>query len=187
MPAASRLVLALVLFSLATAFAQPGSLDTTDRLLDSGEYVDVYEYAGLAGGALSVDLRSDDFDAYLIVLAPAGSVLIQVDDTPGSGLDVNATVDLPIDGTYLVLVTSAFAGETGAYELAMTGTGADEPAAAGANPLARPSAAPDPLAPAATSPFAGAFAGDGLNLVLNVNGAEATGTLSVGEIGRAHV
>lgn len=174
MPAAVRFVTALVICAIASAFAQPGSLEVSDNRLESGEYYDLYRHEGRAGEVLTVSLASDDFDAYLLVLAPDGTNLAEVDDTPGFGLGVNATVDLPSDGTYTVVVTSAFADELGAYTLTLTTAGP-------AKPLAPATPAANPLAPApAASPLNGTFAGDGLTLELTVVGSEATGTLTVG-------
>lgn len=176
MTTAFRLVLAMILCSLTLAWAQQGRLEGGDLQLESGEYYDVYFHDGVAGGQLEVALASDDFDAYLVVLAPDGSGLHQEDDTPGHGLGVSTVIQLPSTGRYTVVVTSAFAGETGAYSLTMSG-GAQAPGA----PAAVAGPATNPLAPAApASPFAGSFAGDGVDLTLRVNGASVSGSLGVG-------
>ncbi len=133
MQAAIRLVftlsLTLVLCVSGLVLAQNGRLEPGDPQLESGEYFDVHFYEGRAGENLTISIASADFDPFLVLLAPDGSELLQVDDSPGAGLGVNVTVALPADGSYTVAVTSAFAGETGAYVLSMVGTGA--PAAPG--------------------------------------------------------
>jgi S1-C subfamily serine protease len=94
-----------------------GRLSSGDFTLSAGEYAHVYELDLAAGAPVWFELTSDDFDAYLVVLSPANEVVLEVDDTAGWGLDVAAGLVPPTAGTYLVAVTSAFAAETGAYEL----------------------------------------------------------------------
>ena len=47
-----------------------GDLSRGDDQLDSGEFIDVYEVQGRAGQSLSVVMRSEDFDAYLMISGP---------------------------------------------------------------------------------------------------------------------
>jgi S1-C subfamily serine protease len=92
-------------------------LDTGDVVLDSGEYADLYAVELVAGVPVWFELTSGDFDAYLVVLGPSDDVVLEVDDSVGWGLDVAAGFEPTVSGTYLVAVTSAFPGETGAYDL----------------------------------------------------------------------
>lgn len=119
--------------------AQRGTLAAGDFALDSGEYVDVFSVRLAPGTPVWFELRSREFDAYLVVLGPDDAVVLEVDDSAGHGLDVAASLLPPVAGTYVVAVTSAFAGETGAYDLtvrvggdAPAATAAGSPAAAGA-------------------------------------------------------
>lgn len=185
MHAASRFALNLVLCCLPLAAAQTGRLEPGDDSLDSGEYFDVHLLEGVAGEQLDLSLASDDFDPYLIVLAPDGSALFQEDDTPGQGLGVRTVLGLPATGTYTLVATSAFADETGEYTLTVNRLTSAAPVtlpgvpltpAAPGNPLAR-QALTNPLSPAA--PFAGTFAGEGMVLSLEVAGTGITGSLTV--------
>ena len=101
--------------------AERGTLGAADVTLDSGEYVDVYTVWLAAGVPVWVDLRSDEFDVYLVVLGPDDTIVLEVDDSAGYGLDVATSLVPPASGEYLVAVTSAFAGETGAYALTVRG------------------------------------------------------------------
>jgi hypothetical protein len=114
-----NLLFVLTLFSWA--WTQTGTLEASDPQLASGEYYDLYTHiAGTANGVLTIDLRSSDFDVYVIVLDPNGNPLAEFDDTTGLGTDLRETLTLPAAGTYTVAVTSAFAGELGRYTLQLS-------------------------------------------------------------------
>jgi hypothetical protein len=117
-------VVALALIACApTAFvATPvqganGRLDASDSRLDSGEFYETFNYAGTAGGLLTITLTSTEIDPYLIVLDPDGERIAEIDDSPGHGHNVVITVNLTVSGSYLIVVTSAFPDETGAFTL----------------------------------------------------------------------
>ena len=132
-----------------------GTLDPFDEQLDSGEYVDLFEQTFSTGVPVELWLRSTEFDVYLGVLGPDGAIVFEVDDTPGEGLNVRETFVPTQSGAHVLVVTSAFPGETGRYLLDVT-----VGVAAGADPFAvDPFSAPDPFAttpsgPGATSPRA---------------------------------
>lgn len=94
-----------------------GTLTGSDPTLDTGEYLNVVERDLAAGVPVRVRLTSREFDVYLGVLGPNADRVLEVDDTPGFGLDVDETFVPEVSGTYTFVVTSAFPGETGAYEL----------------------------------------------------------------------
>jgi serine protease Do len=116
------LALALMACAPATIIANPveganGRLDASDPQLDSGEYFETYTYAGTSGSLLTITLTSREIDPYLIVLDPDGERIAEIDDSPGHGYDIVITVNLAITGSYLIVVTSAFPDETGAFTL----------------------------------------------------------------------
>ena len=121
--AALQCLAATALFGIGPVLAQTGRLEPGDTQLDSGEYVDVYTHEARAGEGLVVAIASTELDPYLIVLDPAGAEVAQVDDSPGYGLNVHVTLELPGDGTYVIGVTSARPGETGAYALTLQPSG----------------------------------------------------------------
>ena len=136
-----------------------GALRPGAETLPSGEFVDVIERTFSAGVPVELYLRSSTFDVYLAVLSPTGDLVFEVDDTPGEGLDVRETLVPPQTGTYLLVVTSAFPGETGTYQLDIRPTSAattpsspfavmPEPDPSGPGPRA------GPPPPGAINPFA---------------------------------
>ena len=94
-----------------------GTLGPGDATLRSGEYVDTHEFVGRPGQRVRVDLRSDDFDTYLILKDPNGEQQ-ENDDFEGTSRSV-IDADITESGTYRVLVTSYSEGETGSYTLAI--------------------------------------------------------------------
>lgn len=92
-----------------------GTLAGGDETLESGEYADEFSVAVRAGQTITVDLTSDDFDAYLILRPPTGE---QVDNDDGDdGTNAHITHRATESGTYRVLPTSYSSGETGAYRV----------------------------------------------------------------------
>ena len=94
-----------------------GRLSRGDHQLDSGEYYEALTYAGQAGQFITISLHSDDFDPYLMVIDPNGAKVVEIDDSPGYGLDIVISLNLPVDGGYTILVTSFEPGETGTFTL----------------------------------------------------------------------
>ena len=111
-----------------------GTLQVGDDTLESGEYVDSYEFDGSPGQHVTVDLASDDFDTYVILIDPNGEQTENDDaeDSDGVGHSI-IEADLTETGTHRVLVTSYESGETGAYRLMIDSTQASSTDDAPAN------------------------------------------------------
>lgn len=114
--------LSLVACAPAAVSAKPqqganGRLDTGDNQLDSGEYYETYSYAARSGDLLTITLASNEIDPYLMVIDPDGNKIAEEDDSPGHGYNVVVTVNLPVTGSYLIVVTSAYPEETGVFTL----------------------------------------------------------------------
>jgi hypothetical protein len=89
-----------------------GVLIFEDETFTDGEYFDSYDFEGRPGQSVTLDLRSDEFDTYLILRQPNGEALAN-DDTDGSNSRID--VILPEAGNYEVVVSSFAGGETGEY------------------------------------------------------------------------
>ncbi|HLT45703.1 MAG TPA: caspase family protein [Rubricoccaceae bacterium] len=96
----------------------PGTLAEGNETLNSGEYVHRFRFAGREGDRIMVDLRSSDFDPYVILQMPNGQ---QLDNDDWEGDPGRARIEyvLPVAGVYHVLVTTAAVGETGDYTLTL--------------------------------------------------------------------
>lgn len=136
----------------AVASAGAGYLGPADEKLASGEYFDRVTFSGAAGDEVLIELSSSEFDPYVIVIDANENAIAQEDDSPGAGLGVRMTVTLPSAGQFTVIVTTAFAGETGGYSLSISApgqagaaSGAGDGASSGAvgqQPLSSNTAAP---------------------------------------------
>lgn len=99
-----------------------GTLATGDITLASGEYTDEYVLALRAGEHVRVELASTEFDAYLMARGDG----IQLDDDDGGPAPRGSKLEIRVDADtrVRVVVTSARAGETGAYRLSILPIGA---------------------------------------------------------------
>ena len=95
---------------------ESGTLANGDQTLSDGEFGDVYSFEGSSGDAVVLDLRSSDFDPYLIVQYPSGEQTYN-DDYEGDATRSLISLSLPENGQYSITVTSYRSGETGAYDL----------------------------------------------------------------------
>ena len=99
-----------------------GRLDENSNILEvDGSYYNIHTFEGAAGEQIVIELTSDEFDAYLILVDPQGNALAQ-DDDGGGGTNAKIAIPLPIAGTYQVLVNSYNVGETGEYVLSWRDT-----------------------------------------------------------------
>lgn len=93
-----------------------GRLERGDDTLPTGEYSDDYTFLGERGQRAVVDLRSGDFDPYILVRSPSGEQFDN-DDFEGDASRSLLSLDLTETGEYRVTVTSYKSGETGGYTL----------------------------------------------------------------------
>lgn len=98
----------------APALAQ-GSLSDADLLTSEGRRVQTWTITAARGDELQLDLRSDDFDAYVFVVGPLlGGGLS--DDDGGEDFDSRICLTIDASGEYRV-VAASLSGETGDYTL----------------------------------------------------------------------
>lgn len=110
--------------SIALGQSRTATLAQGDATLESGEFADSYTFVGTAGEAIQIDLRSQQFDTYLMLVTPSGAQ--EDNDDVGSGVtDSRIETQLGESGEYQIVVTSYSAGESGGYELSLGAAGAD--------------------------------------------------------------
>ena len=106
--------------AIAAGETRDGVLEPGDELGGDGPYQDRWTLAAPAGARLRAELRSADFDAYLVVLGPDGRIVGTDDDGLG---DRNAMLAFraPEAGRYTILASS-YGDElrTGAYRLTVS-------------------------------------------------------------------
>ncbi len=105
-----------------------GGLDGTDCQVATGQYVegqedgasfDVFTLTGAVGDSIEVTLRSEDFDAFMLVAFTDEEVFWWDDDSGGgtSGTDAAFTLVFDVAETVLLIASSFAPGEAGAYTL----------------------------------------------------------------------
>jgi hypothetical protein len=72
----------------------------------------------VAGTTYTIDLRSNAFDAYLVLADDAGLVLAEDDDS-GGGLDARIVWRARYTGAYRIYATTYARGAQGAYRLSV--------------------------------------------------------------------
>ena len=98
-----------------------GRLEVTDPALSDGSYADTYLFRGTPGERVAITLRSDDFDAFLILGAQdgadGGATLVARDDDAGGRSDARISYTPEGDGALVIQANSYAPGATGAYTL----------------------------------------------------------------------
>ena len=110
--------------------AVSGKLSTQSDVLDSdNSFYDLYSFEGRAGQQITIEMKSQEVDPYLILLGPNLEEIAQDNDGAGS-TDARITVRLPADGTYMLLANSSEARQSGAYTLELKASAATQPSRA---------------------------------------------------------
>ena len=134
----THLLPALLLLAAAPAAAQgtiqpgqrvTGELAASDPVLDGGSHFDVWRFRGEADHTYRVTLRSDDFDAYLVVGTDAAGECedCSLDDDSGGGTNAALEFTSAADGTYEIRANAFDEAEMGRYELTLEDQGTHLP------------------------------------------------------------
>lgn len=122
---AALMVFALVLLGAASgadiALSREGRLEPGDAKLDDGSYYDEYTLQVTAGQRLTIDLVSEDFDAYLKVTLPDGTS--ETNDDGGEGRNSRLELTIAQSGVLTIQANSLSADEVGAYRLTVDRSG----------------------------------------------------------------
>jgi S1-C subfamily serine protease len=102
--------------------------DKSNVLPADNSFFDLYSFEGKAGMQITIEMKSQEIDPYLILLGPNQRGIAQDDDGAGSK-NARITVRLPADGTYTLVANSYEARESGAYTLELKAS-ATEPSRA---------------------------------------------------------
>ena len=120
--AESRLPSRATAHSIDVGQTQQGRLSTGDVLLNhDSTYAQAWTIQGRAGQTVTIDLESDDFDAYLFLRGPgiSGGRDFQDDDS-GGACNARLTATFPQDGEYEIVVNTQDHYKTGAFTLSVT-------------------------------------------------------------------
>lgn len=93
-----------------------GALSAADYMSAGDAYLDVWELVGKAGESITIDLKSQDFDAVIYVVGE-GLAETMHDDDGGGRCDARVEIRFLEDGTYRVIATTGAARTTGVYTI----------------------------------------------------------------------
>ncbi len=112
-------------FALAACSSGPQPMDrtfngvftsSTPRLqLDDSPYID-YPFEADAGWQITIDMMSDEVDAFLHLLNSAGETL-STDDDGGAGLNAHIRFTVPARGSYVARANTYDSSDLGAYTI----------------------------------------------------------------------
>jgi hypothetical protein len=106
-----------------------GQITSRDARLQDSSFYQVWQFEGLAGQIVQIDVRSTDFDAYAILQDQSGA-RIAYDDDSGGGSNARIIFTLPYTGPYRLLANSYRRGQVGRYTVRLTSLGMTTAAAA---------------------------------------------------------
>ncbi len=101
-----------------------GQLDRNSEVMEDGSYFAAHPFEGTAGQRVVIDLASQAFDAYLLLLDSSGNKIAENDNADNSR-NAQISIVLPATGNYIIIANSRNAGETGSYTLSLRSTTAE--------------------------------------------------------------
>ena len=96
-----------------------GALSASDYLSVDGSYLEAWSFDGREGQTVSVDLISDNFDAYLYVVGPGLDTPLRDDDSGGA---CHSRIDFTVleRGTFHVVASTMASETSGTYRLRLS-------------------------------------------------------------------
>jgi hypothetical protein len=96
-----------------------GRLFFADPVVLDGRRGQAWGFDGTAGQTVLIDVRSDDFDAYLYVVGPGLTEPLSNDDG-GDGTNSQLTMTLPGTGTYRIIASAYGSDDSGDFTLSVS-------------------------------------------------------------------
>ena len=117
----------------------------TNTYVENGTYVDVYSCTARSDGSAQVDLKSSDFESFVIIgTEDSGGAIhtITTNNSGGSGRNAHVDFNVSQDARYFVAATTTDGpGRTGSYELDFSSNLKDVTEETGITPAIRAAAA----------------------------------------------
>jgi predicted acyl esterase len=108
--------------TLAMNSEATSSLSSRDARLQDGSVYQAWQFEGVAGTMVQIDVISRDFDAYAMLEDPAGNRIARDDDS-GGGTNARIVAALQVTGTYRIIANSFRQKQYGRYTVRLTNTG----------------------------------------------------------------
>lgn len=104
-----------------------GAVTSSDCPASDGSGYDLWQFSGAAGDTITIDMRTSEFDAYLVLLDPSDVPVTENDDAAAGSTDARITFTLTSTGTWTVVANSLAAAGSGDYALSISCPGAASP------------------------------------------------------------
>ena len=104
-----------------------GQFHTLTTQASDGSYYNWWDFEGVAGQTVTIEMRSFLFDTNLVLLDPSGRPLAQNDDVSAERTDSLIQFKLTQTGTWQIIANSALAGAVGDYKMTLDCTEAPPP------------------------------------------------------------
>ena len=93
-----------------------GQLDENSQTMQDGSYFNIHSFEGVAEETISIEMVSEEFNTYLILVGPEGEKIAEDDNGSGT-TNAQIVVTFPSTGTYQILANSYDASSIGQYTL----------------------------------------------------------------------
>lgn len=95
-----------------------GELSVGDAVIPAdGSLYDDYQFEGRAGQTITINMDSDEFDTYLVLISPDGRALKENDDRSPQTTNSTIQITLPSTGKYRILANTVNNQGSGSYTL----------------------------------------------------------------------
>ncbi|MDY6937441.1 MAG: hypothetical protein SWY16_07225 [Cyanobacteriota bacterium] len=102
----------------AILLQEEGKLEEGDPTFESdGSLYDAYTFVGRAGQSISIDLQSEEFDTYLLLVDAQGNKVGENDDTAEGNTNSKLDIVLESNSIYTIVVNGFDSQHKGAYTL----------------------------------------------------------------------
>jgi len=112
-------LLVLVIASAASAQTFHGTLESSDRTRENGEYYDEFTFQVAENEMVKVRMTGVDFDTYLLVVPPSGGQPYTNDDFEGVSVS-QVEFMARASGMYTIQASAYTSGLNGAYDVVVT-------------------------------------------------------------------
>jgi S1-C subfamily serine protease len=107
-----------------------GTLTNQSRVMATdNSFFDLYSFEGKAGQQITIEMKSEEIDSFLILIGPNQRKIAE-DDNGAGNKNARITVRLTATGTYTLLANSNEAKQSGAYTLELKATAPTQPSRA---------------------------------------------------------
>ncbi|MBE9041430.1 pre-peptidase C-terminal domain-containing protein [Oscillatoriales cyanobacterium LEGE 11467] len=102
----------------AILLQENGKLEDGDATFDSdGSFYDTYTFVGRAGQSISIDVKSEEFDTYLLLVDSEGNTVGENDDVADGNTNSRLEVELESNSIYTIVVNGFDSEHKGVYSL----------------------------------------------------------------------